>query len=407
MADLRTTAFDIFEHGVAAADPEVGVRDALDRRPLDVVAGRTCVIAVGKGATRMLSGAQPSLPPAAEIILVTNPENAKPIDGATVFAAAHPVPDENGLTASRAVRDVLSTLGPDDQVLALISGGGSALLPAPVGDITLADKAALNAALLGSGADISVMNLIRQQVSDLKGGGLSRYADPAPVRALILSDVVGDDLAVIASGPTVAPIGNSLDAQFQAEFLGIWDDLPKSVQNHLLSDPDVPLTPVSDNTLVGSNTISVAAMAGAAPQAIQSDIPLEGDVEKAAVRIIAEATTAGTYIWGGETTVVLTGDGMGGRNQELALRVAILAEAEGWRDYTFLSGGTDGRDGPTDAAGGMVDDGTIARMKAAGVDPAALLENNDSYAALAASNDLLMIGATGTNVADLQVLIRR
>lgn len=407
MSDLRTKAFKIFEHGVAAADPEAGVRDALLSRPLSTVSGRTFVVAVGKGAARMLAGARPDLPPSAEIILVTNPENAKPIDGATVFAAAHPVPDENGLTASRAVRDVLSTLGPDDQVLALISGGGSALLPAPVGDITLADKAALNAALLGSGADISVMNLIRQQVSDLKGGGLSRYAAPAPVRALILSDVVGDDLAVIASGPTVAPIGNSLDAQFQAEFLGIWDDLPKSVQNHLLSDPDVPLTPVSDNTLVGSNTISVAAMAGAAPQAIQSDIPLEGDVEKAAVRIIAEATTAGTYIWGGETTVVLSGDGMGGRNQELALRVAILAEAEGWRDYTFLSGGTDGRDGPTDAAGGMVDDGTIARMKAAGVDPAALLENNDSYAALAASNDLLMIGATGTNVADLQVLIRR
>ncbi len=407
MSDLRNTAFEIFEHGVAAANPEAGVRDALVRQPLAQVTGRTYVVAVGKGAMRMLAGAREYLPANAEITVVTNPENAKDIDGATVFAAAHPVPDENGLAASRAVRDILATLGADDQVLALISGGGSALLPAPVDGVTLADKAALNAALLGSGADISVMNLIRQQVSDLKGGGLSRHASPAPVRALILSDVVGDDLAVIASGPTVAPIGNALDAQFQLEFLGIWDDLPVSIQNHLLSDPVLPDTPMSDNTLVGSNSISVAAMAKAAPHAIQSDIPLEGDVEKAAARIIEEATKAGTYIWGGETTVVLTGDGRGGRNQELALRVAILAAGEGWDDFVFLSGGTDGRDGPTDAAGGMVDAGTLARMRAAGVDPLALLENNDSYAALAASDDLLMIGATGTNVADLQVLIRR
>jgi hydroxypyruvate reductase len=164
--------------------------------------------------------------------------------------------------------------------------------------------------------------------------------------------------------------------------------------------------PAADNRLIGSNALSVAAMAAAAPGARVPPGPLVGDVSAAAARIIAEGGP-GVTLWGGETTVRLTGRGLGGRNQELALRVALAAEAAGWPPgWAFLSAGTDGRDGPTGAAGGLVDAGTCARIRAAGLDPAALLADNDSHRALAAAGDLVVTGGTGTNVADLQVLIR-
>ena len=393
MDDLRAEALRIFQAGVAAADPFAAVAARLDE-----VTPPALIVAVGKAAMRMAEAALVKFA-GTRCLVVTNYENAKALNGAEVFAAGHPVPDENGAAAARAVIEALHAA--DGPVLALISGGGSALLPAPAGDLTLADKAAVNALLLGAGLDIRAMNLVRQQLSDLKGGGFLRHAAPHAVTALILSDVVGDDLAVIASGPTVAPIGSAAEAVELMQGAGIWDQAPDAVRRHLQSAAPQGDLPGARNILIGSNGISVAAMQAAAPQARVLETPVEGDVSEAA-RAICDAAGPGITLWGGETTVVLRGTGRGGRNQELALRIALEARARGWAGFVCLQGGSDGRDGPTDAAGGIVDQGTLDRIS----DVAGLLANNDSYAALSEAGDLLITGATGTNVADLGVLIR-
>ncbi|MEO1638877.1 MAG: DUF4147 domain-containing protein [Pseudomonadota bacterium] len=384
----------IFNAGVAAADPVAAVA-----RHLDAVEEPALIIAVGKAARGMASAALTRFS-GSPCIVVTNYENARDLDGATVYAAGHPVPDENGAAAAQAV--IAALQGATGPVLALISGGGSALLPAPAGAVTLADKAAVNAALLGAGMDIVAMNLVRQQLSDLKGGGALRHAAPHRVTALILSDVIGDDLSAIASGPTVAPLGTAAEAMTILKKHEIWEAMPPSVQEHLQSAGAPPETPQSRNILVGSNAQSVAAMAAAAGEAHVLPMPVEGDVGDAA-RLICDHAKPGVTLWGGETTVVLRGTGRGGRNQELALRIAQEAVRRGWQEWTCLQGGSDGRDGPTDAAGGVVDQGTLARIG----DVERYLANNDSYAALEAAGDLLMTDATGTNVADLGVLIWR
>ncbi|WP_052453546.1 DUF4147 domain-containing protein [Celeribacter indicus] len=404
-AGMRDRAQEIFLAGVKAADPALAVEEALVGHSFHM----PMIVAVGKAARRMAAAAMKHLQ-ADPVIVVTNYENAAPLPGAEVLAAGHPVPDAAGAQAALRVEEALSHAKGD--VIALISGGGSALLPAPANGVSLDDKAEVNRLLLGSGADITVMNLVRQQLSRLKGGGLLRAAAPAKVTALILSDVVSDDLRAIASGPTIAPIGTRAEAAAALRELGIWDRLPAAVRAHL-GRGEVDLGPLPESTadLIGSNKLSVAAMArfaggGAADGVHVFPIPLEGDVAEAAKTIVESAKTPGIYLFGGETTVRVTGDGLGGRNQELALRVATLAEAAGLSDYVFLSGGTDGRDGPTDAAGAIVDPGTLGRMRAAGLEPEEVLARNDSYHGLAAAGDLLRIGATGTNVADLQVLIR-
>lgn len=414
--ELRAEALRIWQAGVAAADPRRAVTDALADPALRArlrpgPGGALVIVAVGKAARAMAAAAQRVLDPA-RVIVVTNAGNDAALPGAEVLTAGHPVPDAGGAAAAERVIALAQGLGAGDRLLALISGGGSAMLPAPAEGLGLADKAAVNRLLLASGADIVTTNLVRQQVSRLKGGGLLRMAAPAPVTALILSDVIGDDLRAIASGPTVAPIGSRADARAVLHQLGLWDRLPAPVRRHLdapLPPADAADLPAPENRLVGSNAISLAAMAAAG--AVPVDPPLTGDVACAAARVIAaaQAVPPGRALaFGGETTVRVTGAGLGGRNQELALRVAMLAEAAGLAGpWVFLAGGSDGRDGPTNAAGGVVDGGSLARMRAAGVDPAALLAANDSHAALAAAADLVLTGATGTNVADLAVFLRR
>jgi glycerate 2-kinase len=391
---MRALAQEIFAAGVAAADPEKAVAAHLDD-----VTEPCLIVAVGKAA-RLMAQAALARFEGVPCIVVTNYENAAALDGAQVYAAGHPIPDENGAAAARAVIAALQAAqGP---VLALISGGGSALLPAPAGDLTLDDKARVNALLLASGLEITAMNLIRQQLSCLKGGGFLRHAAPRAVTALILSDVIGDDLSAIASGPTVGPIGTADDAIALLKKAGIWEQLPPVIAAHLENKtPSIPL-PAAHNILVGSNEKSVAAMAARAGQAFVIETPVTGDVADAA-RQICDAARDGITLWGGETTVMLKGDGRGGRNQELGLRIAIEAAARGWSDWVCLQGGSDGRDGPTDAAGALVDQDTLSKIS----DLDALLANNDSYAALAQADDLLVIGATGTNVADLGVMIRK
>ncbi len=399
MKELRDKAVRIFQAGVRAADPYAAVQAAADH----VTDRPALIIAVGKAARLMAKAALDRFA-GVRTLVVTNYENAATLDGAQVFAAGHPVPDENGAQAAQAVIAALrAAQGP---VLALISGGGSALLPAPTAPLSLGDKAAVNALLLASGLDIRAMNLIRQHLSDLKGGGFLRLASPQPVMALILSDVVGDNLSTIASGPTVAPIGTGAEATALLKDCGLWAQVPQAVRDHLTSKAAPNGLPPAVNILVGSNAQSVAAMAAVAQDAHVIPDAVAGDVRDAAV-LICDHARVGITLWGGETTVMLRGTGRGGRNQELALWIAVEAAKRGWTDWVCLQGGTDGRDGPTDAAGGLVDHGTLARITAQGGNPEALLANNDSYAALALAGDLLITGPTGTNVADLGVLIRR
>lgn len=427
-ARLRVDAAAAFAAGVAAADPGEATRAALARRPLAPPPGRLLIAAIGKAARAMAAAAQAAVPAGvrAETLIVTNYENADgagPVDG-RLFAAGHPTPDENGQRAAAALMAALRALGSGDAALALVSGGASALVPAPAHGLSLADKIAVNDLMLAGGLDIVSMNLVRQNLSELKGGGALRLAAPAPVRSLILSDVLGDDLRVVASGPTVGPIGDAAAARAVLSGAGLWETLPEAARRALsrqgsarqdasgpdASGPDArPTPPAADAELVGGNSQSVAAMAAAAGASPAPDA-LEGDVADAAERLARWALEAGPgarLAFGGETTVTVTGGGKGGRNQELALRTARAAERIGLSGpWCFLSGGTDGRDGPTEAAGGLVDDGTLARLAGAGVSLDAALAQNDSFPALAAAQDLLVTGATGTNVADLQLFLR-
>ncbi|WP_085501254.1 glycerate kinase type-2 family protein [Paracoccus sp. J56] len=401
-------AMALIREGIAAAEPGAAVARAMAEVLADPPGqgGRWQVIAVGKAARAMAAAALQALPDATALV-VTNAGNDAPLDGAVVLRAGHPQPDAGGAAAADEVIRRLSDAGPQDRVLALISGGGSAMLPAPAEGMSLADKQAVNRLLLASGADISQVNLIRQGLSRLKGGGWLRLSR-APVTALILSDVPGDDLRVIASGPTVAPVGSRGQAVTLAQDLGIWDQMPKAAQDALRRPEDRCALPQARNILVGSNALSVAAMVGAG--ADPAPIPLKGDVQDCAEAIWALAVDlcpGQALAFGGETTVRLIGDGMGGRNQELALRLALLAEARPVPfDWAFASVGSDGRDGPGEAAGGLVVPGTPRAIRAGGIDPVAALARNDSTPALAAGDALVTTGATGTNVADLAVLVR-
>lgn len=395
----------LFDMGVKAVDPAKAVQTSLLENPIALPeTGRLFVLGLGKAACTMTEAALAHLPGPVSALVVTNYENARPVSGAKVLASGHPIPDENGLRAAVAAEELLAQAGQTDKVLVLVSGGGSALLPAPVEGLDLSEKAEVNRLLLGAGLDIGQINAVRQHLSWLKGGGVLRQAAPAPVTALILSDVIGDDLRAIASGPTVAPLMPRTDVVDMLEQHGLWGNLPQAAQQALNRKEDAAASPLAQNRLIGSNRLSLGAMLKARSDARIITDALVGDVAQAAAQIVTCARTGGPQLalFGGETTVILRGNGTGGRNQELALRVAItLQDQQGWR---FLSAGTDGRDGPTDAAGAIVDGGTVARIRAAGGDPEELLAQNDSYRALSLSGDLLITGATGTNVADLQIL---
>ena len=402
MPMTRDEMIALFHIGVAAADPEAAVRASLKATPLPAH-DRLFIAAFGKAACAMTRAALSVLPAPERALVVTNYENASPLDGAEVLAAGHPVPDDNGLRAGHTMMSMLEDASAGDGVLVLVSGGGSALLPAPVEGVSLAQKAEISRLLLGAGLDIVAMNAVRQQLSRLKGGGMLRHASPAKVTALILSDVIGDDLRAIASGPTVAPILPRGEVVEMLKARGLWDELPAGAQRALGRPEDAAPEHSAENRLIGSNRKSLEAICAARPDARILSDALTGDVGQAAQEIVdALDHKMPAALFGGETTVRLRGTGRGGRNQELALRVAMALEGRaGWR---FLSAGTDGRDGPTDAAGAIVDGETCARIRAAGGDPAALLSNNDSYDALRLSRDLLITGGTGTNVADLQIL---
>jgi hydroxypyruvate reductase len=429
---IRQDALSIFQAGIAAADPYQAVKRYLVPELFGDYS-KVHLIAFGKAACAMAQAAQEIIPTeklAGRGIAVTNYENVTRIDNVDVIGAAHPLPDANGLKAAQIIADRVQHAQDHELVLVLVSGGGSALIPYPAGQITLQEKIATTDLLLASGATINQINCVRKHLSQLKGGSLARMAAPAHLHALILSDVLGDDLSSIASGPTVADDTTYADATEVFKAKGVWEQVPANVRQHLeqgelgyIAETPKSGDDVFKNTghiLVGSNTISVNAMLGAAKNLgyeteLYSD-HLCGEARTVGATLVAQCVERRlksspknkpiALLAGGETTVTLKGNGRGGRNQEMALAFAIAAEQQGLTgSWAFLSGGTDGLDGPTDAAGGIVDQNTIKRMTQAGVNPTELLENNDSYTALKSSNDLVITGATGTNVADLQILL--
>ena len=415
---LRCTARTLFDAGVAAADPGHAVRQSLMGDPVRA----TRIVAVGKAALAMLAAAREFLPDVPAVV-VTNAENAAAAPrGETVHVAGHPVPDAAGERAALAVEAFVARAGEGETVLVLVSGGGSAMLPAPVEGVALGDKIAVTDLLLASGAPIDAINTVRRALSRLKGGGLARAIHPARTVAMLLSDVPRDEIAVIASGPTVPGSPADRQAGEAVDVLRRWcamDRVPPAVRTVLEQRRHGAVERLPElfveNRLVGGNGTSVRAMA---ERAVQSGLAasivstwLDGDVADAAATMHRAAMTAlgsdspDVLLAGGETTVVLRGTGTGGRNQEMALRFALLCEREPPpRPWAFLSGGTDGRDGPTEAAGGLVDAGTIPRLRGRGLDVEGMLVDNDSGTALREAGDLLVTGPTGTNVADLQVL---
>jgi hydroxypyruvate reductase len=447
ISQLRQHAVNIFNAGVAAADPFVAVKRclavangqltiALDLQQPELKRTghwqQIHVIAIGKAACAMAEAAQQIIPTdllAGPAIAITNYENVRAISGVEVIGAGHPLPDAAGLAAAHIVAAKARVAQAGDLVLVLVSGGGSALIPYPVDDITLSDKVNTTDLLLACGATINEINCVRKHLSQLKGGNLARLAAPADVHALILSDVLGDDLSTIASGPTVADDSTYNNAITILQNKQLWEKIPSSVRAHLTQGQlgQIAETPKSNDpalansgyTLVGSNNVSVHSCINAAEkhgyQAILYNHQLCGEAKTAAEELVLHAVQLQSkrmlnpiaLLSGGETTVTLTGPGKGGRNQEMALAFAIFAQKHGLTEHwTFLSGGTDGRDGPTtDAAGGLVDPNSLQRMLDKGINPNASLINNDAYNALMASQDLLITGATGTNVADLQILL--
>lgn len=346
----------------------------------------------------------------------------------TIIEAGHPAPDAAGLAGAERIAAALAGLTERDLVIVLISGGGSALLPLPAGEITLADYRALTALLLRCGADITAINAVRKHCSRLQGGQLARLAAPAQVAALILSDVVGSPLDAIASGPTVPDRSTFADAWAVLARYDIVDRAPESVRAHLarglagaIPDTPKPGDPLFDrvgNTVIGDNAIAGRAAVAQARQLGFTSALLttfaQGEAREIgrALAGLAQGIAWGQsdyaapacLVLGGETTVTVRGQGTGGRNQELALAAALALDGHplppGVR-AAVVSLGTDGTDGPTDAAGGLAAADTLARARGLGLDARAALAHNDSYPLLAALGDLIITGPTQTNVNDL------
>lgn len=409
---------DLFEVAVAAADAKKALAAHLPPLPK----GRTIVIGAGKGAAQLAAAFEALWPVPVEGVVVTRYGYGCACQNIKVLEAAHPVPDVAGLRAAEAVIAAVRDLQPEDLVVALICGGGSALLAAPAAGLDFADEIDLNEALLASGAPIGAMNAVRKQISRIKGGRLAAAAYPARVVSLIVSDVPGDDPAQVASGPTVP------DAVGRAEALAAVRNyaikVPAKISAFLQTAPEDAPDPA--DAKFANNVVQVIASAGrsleaAAAAAEAAGIPavilsdsIEGEscdvarVHGAIAREVARHnrpfTAPVVILSGGETTVTLSGPGgKGGRNTEFLL--AFAQEIDGIAGITALAADTDGIDGSEDNAGAFADGGSLAAMRAAGVDPAAALLAHDAYTAFAAADALFEPGPTGTNVNDFRAIL--
>ncbi|PBB17160.1 glycerate kinase [Mesorhizobium sp. WSM4313] len=419
MTDPKSFLTSIFDAAVAAADPEKTIRNHLPAKPK----GRTVVIGAGKGSAQMAAAFEKVWDGPIDGLVVTRYGYGARCERIEIIEAAHPVPDAAGLEASRRLLEKVRGLTSDDLVVALISGGGSALLPSPAPGLTLADEIAVNEALLASGAPIAAMNTIRKHVSTIKGGRLAAAAHPARVVSLVVSDIPGDNPALVASGPTVPDTGSRADALASIAAYGM--KLPASVMAHIQSPaadaprPDDPRFGGNEVHLTASAGVSLEAAAAEAKRqgieavilsdAIEGEAREVGGVHAAIAREVATRNRPFAkpvlILSGGETTVTLRAKGKGGRNSEFLLAFAI--GIDGVNGIHALAADTDGIDGSENNAGAFADGSTVARMRAAGVDAKAMLAGNNAWTAFNAVGDLFVPGPTGTNVNDLRAILIR
>jgi glycerate 2-kinase len=422
---------DIFYAALKSADPYAAVKKhggRIRRLYEESHSRRIAAAGFGKAACTMAKALEEELGDLVEDgVIVTKYGHCKDkIAKMQVFEAGHPLPDENGLKGTDRLIRLLRDSGEETLVVCLISGGGSSLLVRPCDGIRLEEKQEITRLMLRAGADIFELNTVRKHLSAVKGGRLAELAYPARVVSLILSDVIGDRLDVIASGPTAPDYTTFSDALGVLRKYDLMGRAPASIVDLLergagSAGPETPKedNPAFDrveNIIIGSNGTAVRAAAdkseslGIDTEIVSSEISGEA---RAVGRELAERAkklksgrpsgAAACLIAGGETTVTVTGEGTGGRNMELALSFAM--EIDGCDGITLLSAGTDGTDGPTDSAGAIVDGGTIAGAKSSGLAPREYLENNDSYNFFRKAGGLFITGPTGTNVMDLQVIL--
>lgn len=437
---LRADALAIFHAGLVAVEPAAAVRRHVRRegnflhiadRQYDLRSFKKIfVIGAGKAACPMAAVLEEIL---AER-LTSGQVNVKyghltALKKIQIQEAGHPVPDAAGMQGTQKILDLLAEAGANDLVIGVISGGGSALLPMPAPGLSLEDKQTATRLLLACGATINELNAVRKHISQVKGGQLAAAVYPATLITLLLSDVIGDALDVIASGPTVPDESTFEDVQRIFEKYHIQVQLPAAINEHIAKGLAgmVPETPKigeaifarTNNVIVASNRQAIVA-AQAAAQAlgyrtlILSTV-IEGETREIArmhAAIAKEIHLSGNplappacVISGGETTVTLRGNGLGGRNQEFVL--AAAQEISGWRDTVVLSGGTDGTDGPTEAAGAICDHETVNRAQALGLNPQTFLAANNAYHFFEKLGDLMITGPTNTNVMDLRIMLVR
>ena len=435
---MRQHAMEIFEAALRAADPVEaicryvkldgdGIRIGEHRFKFQDY-DRILVVGAGKAGAPMARALEDLLGDRiADGAIVVKEGHGLPLQRVRIHEASHPVPDERGIRGAEDILGLASQAGERDLVLCVISGGGSALLVAPAEGVSLADKQEVTRLLLACGADIHEINTVRKHLSRAKGGGLARHAYPATVVSLILSDVVGDDLNVIASGPAVPDTSSFGDTREVFGKYDIWEQLPQSVQNRIQQGLDGAIedTPKADDEvfnrcyseLVGTNLQALTAASKAAREKGYQSIILSSTVEGEAREVVKmfaafakevrnsdnPLAAPACILCGGETTVTIQGDGKGGRNQEFALAAAMIID--GMQNVVVLSGGTDGTDGPTEAAGAIADGGTMARARARNLNPLDFLRRNDSYHFFQALDDLIITGPTRTNVSDVYMVL--
>ena len=402
---LRNHAEQIARSAIRAVCPDEAVRRALENTALT---GRVFLVAVGKAGWQMTSAALRYLtvPPVNGIVITKYHHVLTPLPGLQCFEAGHPVPDENSFRAAQAVLDMTRDLTEKDTVLFLLSGGGSALFEKPLVDPEMLRS--VTQTMLSCGADIVEINTIRKRLSAVKGGRFALWCAPARVEAIILSDVLGDPVDMIASGPAAADPVTSEQALAVARKYGLDQDLCMLARLQQETPKEVP----NVHTQIIGSVRELCAAAGREAEKLGYEPVFLTD------RLDCEASDAGKWLAGqllahrnsrrklallagGETVVHLNGSGLGGRNQELTL--AAAEKLAGIHGAAIISVGSDGTDGPTDAAGGYADGDTIAELESAGLNYRAMLENNDSYHALKAVGGLIFTGPTGTNVNDISI----
>jgi len=410
---LREDAMKIVNETLRHLLPENAVIEAVKEIDLK---GNVVVVAIGKASWRMANAAKEILGDKIikGVVITKYGHSMGEIEGFEIYEAGHPIPDENSVRATERVLEIVDSLSVDDTVLLLISGGGSALFEKPKGSITLPQLQGLTEKLLRSGASIVEINTLRKHLSLVKGGRFAQRVFPAKVFSLILSDVLGDRIDSIASGPAYPDLTTSEEA------LNILERYKIVVDNSILKElkeetpkdlPNVQTKIIGSVRLACERAAEVASQLGYNTMILTTTLACEAreagkflaSVAREIVQNDRPARKPAAVILGGETVVRVTGTGKGGRNQELALSAAV--EIDGIEKIVICSFGTDGTDGPTDAAGGIVDGTTCKRMKALGIEPVKMLLNNDSYNALKSVGDLLITGPTGTNVNDLVFLL--